>query len=63
MTKFPMRLKELRKEKLLSQQSLADQIGISKSSINMYERGDREPSIETLELFADLFNVDRKSVV
>ena len=58
MTKFPERLKALRKEKELSQQGLADVIGISKSSINMYERGEREPSFETMESFADFFNVD-----
>lgn len=28
------------------------------SSINMYERGEREPGIETLEKIADHFNVD-----
>lgn len=58
MTKFPERLKMLRKEKELSQQGLADMIGISKSSINMYERGEREPGFETMESFADFFNVD-----
>ena len=58
MSKFSSRLKELRSEFGLSQQSLANQTKISKSSINMYERGEREPGIETLELFADFFNVD-----
>lgn len=55
---FNQRLKELRAKRNLSQQALADKIGISKSSINMYERGEREPSIETLKVFADFFNVD-----
>ena len=36
----------------------AKQIRISKSSVNMYERGEREPSFETLEVIADYFNVD-----
>jgi len=58
MPSFNQRLKELRLKKELSQQGLADKIGISKSSINMYERGEREPSLETLEAFADFFNVD-----
>nr|DAQ28912.1 MAG TPA: hypothetical protein [Caudoviricetes sp.] len=31
---------------------------MSKSSINMYERGEREPGLELLEVFADFFNVD-----
>lgn len=58
MTRFSERLKLLRNGKYISQQNLADIIGISKSSINMYERGEREPSLETLEAIADYFNVD-----
>ena len=59
MARFSDRLKELRREAGYSQQSLADRIGgISKSSINMYERGEREPGLEMLEAIADLFNVD-----
>lgn len=58
MSKLPQRLKELRMSKGLSQQSLANYIGISKSSVNMYERGEREPGIETQEALADYFNVD-----
>ena len=58
MSRFSERLKLLRGKALISQQFLADIIGISKSSINMYERGEREPSLETLEAIADYFNVD-----
>lgn len=58
MIKFSLRLKELRTSKKLSQQNLANYISVSKSSINMYERGEREPSLETLEELADFFNVD-----
>ncbi len=58
MPKFNHRLKQLRQERMLSQQEFANMIGISKSSINMYERGEREPGIETLEAIADFFNVD-----
>lgn len=58
MSKFSMRLRELRISRELSQQKLADIMGTSKSSINMYERGEREPGIEMLEAFADYFNVD-----
>lgn len=42
----------------MSQQELADALGISKSSINMYERGERQPNFEVLETIADFFNVD-----
>lgn len=58
MVKFSTRLRELRKRHGLSQNALAEIIGTSKSSINMYERGDREPGFETLEAFADFFNVN-----
>ena len=58
MATFSERLKSLRSEKGWSQQRLADEVKISKSSVNMYERGEREPSFETMEAFADIFNVD-----
>lgn len=58
MPKFNKQLRILRQESGLSQQELADKIGVSKSSINMYERGEREPGLETLEAIADYFNVD-----
>lgn len=58
MSSFPIRLRELRLSRNLSQQKLSELIGTSKSSINMYERGEREPGIEMLETIADFFNVD-----
>ena len=58
MAKFEERLKVLRASKDMSQMELAKQLKISKSSINMYERGEREPGLETLEAIADYFNVD-----
>lgn len=58
MADFARVLRALRTNRGLSQQALADKLGISKSSINMYERGEREPAFETLELIADFFNID-----
>lgn len=57
MSIFSINLKKLRAEKGLSQQELAEIIGMSKSSINMYERGEREPGIETIQRLAHFFNV------
>lgn len=57
MSVFSTRLKELRNKANLSQQELSKIIGISKSSINMYERGEREPGLETVGAFADYFDV------
>lgn len=58
MAKFNERLRLLRQEARMSQHDLANRLGVSKSSINMYERGEREPGFETLEAIADYFNVD-----
>ena len=58
MAQFDRILKLLRTEKKMSQQELADALGISKSSINLYERGERQPNFEVLETIADFFNVD-----
>jgi transcriptional regulator with XRE-family HTH domain len=58
MSMFAVRLRLLRQERCISQQRLADEIGTSKSSVNMYERGEREPGIETVTKIAEYFNVD-----
>ena len=55
--KFSERLKELRKGLYMTQDDVANIVGLSKSSINMYERGEREPSIETLCKLSELFGV------
>lgn len=48
----------LRKREHLSQRELAEKIGISPSSITMYENGQRYPSREIEETIADIFNVN-----
>lgn len=50
-------LRSLRRKARLTQAELADALGLSRSSISMYERGEREPDFETIELIADYFNV------
>lgn len=52
------RLRGLRKEKGVSQAEVAKYIGMSKSSVNMHERGERKPEVETLWAYADYFDVD-----
>lgn len=49
-------LKLLRQEYGLSQQRLADAIGVSQPSINKYENHDIEPDIQILSKLADFFN-------
>ena len=51
-------LKKLRKQNDLTQNQLGTVLGISESTVGMYERGQREPSFEMLEAIADYFNVD-----
>lgn len=58
MSGFSERFKLLRKQHDMTQNVLAQRLGISKSSVNMYERGEREPGFATLEAIADVFNVD-----
>lgn len=58
MARFGERLRQLRTEHELSQMELAKRLKTSKSSVNMYERCEREPSLEMLEKIADFFNVD-----
>lgn len=55
---FKDRLKELRKSKGLSQVTLAERLGLSKSTVGAYETGDIKPSVEALNAIADFFNVD-----
>ncbi|MCP1103560.1 repressor LexA [Aequitasia blattaphilus] len=58
MSDFGTRIKKLRDERGFSQQKMADELGLTKSALNMYERGDRRPNFEILESIADYFNVD-----
>jgi len=51
------RLKELRKEKHLTLQELADKTGLSNQAISFYERGKRKPKIETWKKLAHYFGV------
>lgn len=54
---FGMVLQGLRKERHLTQEELAKAIGVSRSTVGMYEQGKREPDFETEEKIADFFNV------
>lgn len=54
--KFKNRLKELRKEHSITQQELADKIGIVRTAITNYETGRTIPDSETLSLIAKILN-------
>ncbi|MBQ1296480.1 MAG: helix-turn-helix domain-containing protein [Clostridiales bacterium] len=57
MAKFNEVLKFLRTSRNVTQSELAKVIGVSPSTIGMYESGDREPNFEIEEKIADYFNV------
>lgn len=52
-----MRLKELREAKGLTQADVAKAIACSSSNYARYERGVREPDLETLKLLSKFFGV------
>ena len=63
---FPKRLAELRKTRQLTQQSLADAIGINVSQLKRYEAGTSQPTLTvlrklavTLSVSADLLLFDK----
>lgn len=51
------RIKEIRQEKNLSQTDIAKALGVTRQAISLYEKGDREPKLETWEKLADFFGV------
>ncbi len=54
---FSIRLKELRKNKGISQRELARKVKVSSAMVSDYEAGKRSPTIEVLEKFARFFGV------
>lgn len=55
--KFSDRLKNERKSHKLTQQFVADKIGVSVRAYQQYEQGLYEPNIEKLIILADLFGI------
>ncbi|KXT73152.1 phage associated protein [Streptococcus sp. DD10] len=51
------RLKELRQEKKLTQQELADEMGVAKLTILRWEKGDRQIKPEKAQQLAEYFGV------
>lgn len=51
------RLVELRKERKMTQEELANVLGISRSALSLYETDKRQPDFQTICRLADFFNV------
>ena len=54
---FSVRLKELRKNKAVSQKVVGNAVGISDRAYYDFERGKSKPAFETLISLADYFDV------
>lgn len=54
---FATRLYDLRIMNGMSQQEVSDYLQLTRGAVANYEKGIREPSLETLEALGDLFNV------
>lgn len=52
-----VRLRQLRTDKRLRQEQVADLIGVTKSAISAYENDIRQPSYDILVRFANLYRV------
>ena len=52
-----MKLKELRKQKNLTQTEIAKILNMAQTTYAGYELGQREPTIDTLKKIADFYNV------
>lgn len=56
-------IRDLRKQKYLSQGQLSIKTGLSKSTISMIERGERIPELDTLTSLAKAFGIDREILI
>ena len=57
------RIKEILKDKGISQTWLADKVGKSYNTINEYARNKRQPSLEDLYKIAEILNIEAKELL
>lgn len=51
------RIKQLRKQKNVSQAELAEAIGVKRNTVSTWERGTRKPDFSALDMLSDFFEV------
>ena len=56
MATFEERLRQLRKEKGLSQKELAEALNVANTTVSIWERGLRKPEMDTLEKVRNYFD-------
>lgn len=59
---FGKRLRKLRKSKGLSQEELSKQAGFDRTYVGKIERGEKSPSLETMEKLAGALDIKVKNL-
>lgn len=60
---FANRLAELRKNKGLSQEELADKLGVSRQAVSKWERGEASPDTDNLIELARIYDISLDELV
>ena len=53
---FSARLQKMRERRRISRSVMSELCGLSKSMISKYERGEKQPKLETLVVLSDFFD-------
>ena len=61
--KFGSFLRELRKEKQLTQEQLAERFGVTSRSVSRWETGSNMPDLSVLVELADFYDVDIRDII
>ena len=56
-------LKELRKEKNITQEELADKMGVSRRTVSRWETGSNMPDMDILIDISDFYEVDLREIL
>ena len=63
MTQFSARIKEIRKERKLTQKQMAELLSTTERNYQYYEAGAREPTLETFVEISDVLQVSTDYLV
>lgn len=63
MQKYFVRLPELRKRKNLTQEQLAEMLGVNRTTVTLWELGINKPKIETIEKLTEILECSINDLV